>query len=92
MTRKHFVALAQALGVASARCVNPEERQGVAMATDAVVDVCAAANARFDRARFVSRIHATEARERGRWRAVESGSDAQSDGHRTGTADRKVKG
>jgi hypothetical protein len=66
MTRKHFVALAQALGVASAKCVTPEERRGVAMATDAVLNVCAAANARFDVARFVSHVYATEARERGR--------------------------
>jgi hypothetical protein len=90
MTRKHFEALAQALGVASAKCVTSEERRGVAMATDAVVDVCAAANARFDGARFVSHLYVTEARERGRWRAGEGGSDAQLDGHRTGTGCRKA--
>jgi hypothetical protein len=66
MTRKHFVALARALGVVSAKCVTPEERRGVVMATDAVLDVCAAANARFDRVRFVSYVCVTEARERGR--------------------------
>ena len=46
MSRKHFIALAEAIRNIS----NPEERK---RAANAVADVCAGSNGRFDRARFI---------------------------------------
>jgi hypothetical protein len=53
MTRKDYVAIAEALGAARRFCETGNQRRGTERAVHCVADVMAAGNPRFDRARFL---------------------------------------
>lgn len=53
MTRKHFEAVAAKLRQERHASANDSERLGVIRASQAIADVFAEANPRFDRARFL---------------------------------------
>lgn len=57
MTRKHFIALADSLGLALRDARNTDEQFGVYRAIDSIIPTLQAANSAFDRDRFKTHIH-----------------------------------